>query len=196
MEKINHSEIAKKYGIDPARLDKILSNLKFIGSDFPEFRVSKKDAEQLDRLAKLESTCYVDKKINSFTRENINVVLAKPLVKKITIELTEGKNIVFEDHLLVELFLSNLQRLAQNNCLQVNPAHRPRSRNREILKSIVDELMKLSDGKNPNQRMLFAGNFLCDVGYLMNPEQWEDNPGNYISHKEYLLSKVKNALKD
>jgi hypothetical protein len=180
-------KIAEKYGFEAKELDKIIQWIDIIKcfdhtGVGTQYKISKKDAEALDVIANAKVKYILE---------------SEPEIEKISFKLKDGTTVVIKDNFIINCIQARIEKLANNNCLGVNPSHRPPKPGREPLRSILKDFIAFRNKPNPNQQYLDAGQFLADIGFLMNAEQWQEmNKAAGISHKDYIHQQVEDVLSE
>lgn len=183
------------------RLDQILRELSIIRMDYDgrlnRNQITKKNAEALDRIAKAEPERIKPVQVYSINpitgTRIIETYKRQPILEKISFKVSDGTTIFITDPQAIESIREHVKMLSDNKP-PANPANRPPKPERQALKSIIKEFITLRGKPNPNQQYLDAGQFLADVGFFMNCNQWDKNPDEYISYAEYLTKNIKNAV--
>lgn len=194
MANYSKDEILEKYGINEEMLDKILTFLDLL--DYFN-NVGKRnrfnESDQKDLNAIINAKPEVNPVIGKFSRSKKYVEkMETSAITKITFKIGKEKYSITNE-LFIEIVRKSLANYYVPNPITANI---PKNLGRELLRRSIIDFIRMRGNVNENEHQQFkdAGNFLADIGYLKDADEWDKDPGNYVSHNEYLVSRVKRLI--
>ena len=194
MANYSKDEILEKYGITQESLYKVLMYLEL--SDYFNYaskrsRINGTELEALNVIinAKPEVKPYIGKYSKS---KCANEKTETPAITKITFKI--GKETY---SITNELLIDYVRRsLAKTYLPDPIKANRQPEVDLAMLRGWLHDFIQMRGKDNKRQQFIDAGNFLADIGYLMDADEWfsSKNPGAYNSYDDYLEGKVKGLM--
>ncbi len=194
-------EISKKWNIDFKKINFVRCNMGFVklveqDSDPPFID----NSEEIKKVIN-SKTIYsmpIDKKtpFSHFyqTLGSIGRFVPHP-IKKISFKLQTGEIITITDPFTIEGIRQGLEmneRLILKS--ESRKAKRPPSKIKPLFKESIQVIYAEAPDGSENSKYLFVGRIFSEMGYLKVFQQWDNDPGGYISHEDYLIDKIKNGL--